>query len=550
MIAKVRRGGGFLGCLNYVFRTRKEDTGKYEYTVFKSVCQIEEAQGTNADCPVILKVYWHGAYCGTISDRGSMVRLKGFRSEKMAGFKAAEIAAQKGWKCASVTGNDNFVKYGFEYLLARGIEPKAKNKAQAKILDQVRRERAQTGRDQWKNILPPKSPAQAKPTAPLLVGGNMCGNGAKELSQEFGLSRRARPGTRKPVWHCSISLAPGENLQPEQWAKLADKFMQKMEFTKQYQYIAVQHFDKDLAHIHIVASRIGMNSNLWIGNWEAHKAHEITNILAAEFGLQQVEIKSKAIKSLTPGEIGKFRRTGDAPEKLQLQQIIATAMSDRPTIEEFLERLEIVGVTARPNIAQTGRMNGFSFGISGSTILFSGSKLGKKYTWMKLREVLNYEPDRDNQILNGCRNSGGARGNLQNARAKTIEKSDSTFGAKNESDQRGAVAGENHNHARPKTADEPIPNFVGKSPEERRNAETYTKKTYSPVQNTPASTRRAIRPNNQKNIPVKYRTILAEAKATEAEHQRKEQAISLHKLKGGDSYSTLKPLHLFNLRKK
>ena len=49
------------------------------------------------------------------------------------------------------------------------------------------------------------------------VGGNMAGNDPRELSREFSAVRQLRPEIGKPVWHCSLSLPPGERLSAEKW---------------------------------------------------------------------------------------------------------------------------------------------------------------------------------------------------------------------------------------------------------------------------------------------------------------------------------------------
>ena len=96
-------------------------------------------------------------------------------------------------------------------------------------------------------------------------------------------------------------------------------------------------------------------------------------------------------------EIEKTIRTGQAPTRLLLQQVIDEALIDNPDLHDFTERLFIAGVTVKPNIASTGRVNGLAFDLNGIT--FSGSKLGKKYSWNQLQEQIDYNPERDNSLL-------------------------------------------------------------------------------------------------------------------------------------------------------
>ncbi|WP_373870448.1 relaxase/mobilization nuclease domain-containing protein, partial [Aeromonas caviae] len=39
------------------------------------------------------------------------------------------------------------------------------------------------------------------------------GSDPRELSREFSAVRQLRPDIGKPVWHCSLSLPPGEQCQ-------------------------------------------------------------------------------------------------------------------------------------------------------------------------------------------------------------------------------------------------------------------------------------------------------------------------------------------------
>ena len=104
-----------------------------------------------------------------------------------------------------------------------------------------------------------------------IIGGTMTGQTARDLSTEFGLSRAARPGVAKPVWHTSLSLPPGDHLDSDKWAEVADDFMQGMGLAA-HQYVVIRHHDTDLDHIHIVASRIALDGDLYHGAFDAKRA--------------------------------------------------------------------------------------------------------------------------------------------------------------------------------------------------------------------------------------------------------------------------------------
>lgn len=128
---------------------------------------------------------------------------------------------------------------------------------------------------------------------------------------------------------------------------------------------------------------------------ELEKKHVLTITEGPGFNNDKIVMpdKSKPQKN----ELEKALRTGESPPRLLLQTVIDEALADRPSMGDFADRLDAAGVTVRPNIASTGRLNGLTFDLNNLT--FSGSKLGKKYSWKKLQKRIDYQPERDNPLL-------------------------------------------------------------------------------------------------------------------------------------------------------
>lgn len=103
--------------------------------------------------------------------------------------------------------------------------------------------------------------------------------------------------------------------------------------------------------------------------------------------------KSKPHKN----EIEKALRTGESPPRLILQAVIEDALTGRPSFRDFADRLDAAGVIVRPNIATTGLVNGLAFELDG--LAFSGSKLGKKFSWKQLQKSIDYKSERDNALM-------------------------------------------------------------------------------------------------------------------------------------------------------
>ncbi|MBE0471977.1 MAG: relaxase/mobilization nuclease domain-containing protein [Methyloprofundus sp.] len=236
---------------------------------------------------------------------------------------------------------------------------------------------------------------------PEIIGGTIAGLNARQLAAEFGMVRKLRPDAKRPVWHCSLSLPPGDYLSGEKWDAVVSDFMKEMGFSESTPYIAIRHRDTDKDHIHIVASRINLNGELWHGKWEARTAIEATQKLEKSHGLRLTAglDASTGKKSLKKGESEMALRTEEQPPKLKLQNIIDEALSNGElTAVQFAETLALSGVEIKANLASTGRLNGFSFAIDG--IAFKGSKLGKAYGWAGIKDRgVTYEQARDYKEL-------------------------------------------------------------------------------------------------------------------------------------------------------
>lgn len=231
---------------------------------------------------------------------------------------------------------------------------------------------------------------------PYVIGGNMTGSTAAELISEFEGTRLLRPNVTKPVWHNSLRLPKGETLSVRQWAAFADDYMTRMGFTDTHLHCYILHDDTDGQHIHILASRIDIaDGKLYLGKnenlistriiSELEKVHKLTQTTPAT-GSQRQEKRKPSRNELMMAE----RTTTPCP-KSTLQSLIDNVLTGRPDLLTFIDMLERKGVTCKPNIASTGKMNGFSFQYQG--IAFKASQLGKKYGWSSLQTLIDFSPE-------------------------------------------------------------------------------------------------------------------------------------------------------------
>ncbi|EEU9260343.1 relaxase/mobilization nuclease domain-containing protein [Escherichia coli] len=248
-------------------------------------------------------------------------------------------------------------------------------------------------------------PASHHKTPPSVIGGNMDGSNAGELIAEFNATKALRPDLAKPVWHNSLRLPKNEALTDAQWSEIADDYMSRMGFSETHLRAYVLHDDKDGQHIHIVASRIDSTSGkLYLGKNENLISTRIIQDLEKDYQLTRTKGTDALKPSTLPAKRKKSRseammekRTGELCPKTIIQNALEVFLADKPSTTEFVHQLAAQNIRAIPNIASTGRMNGFSFEYNG--IAFKVSQLGKGYSWSALQSRIDYQQERDNAFL-------------------------------------------------------------------------------------------------------------------------------------------------------
>ena len=249
-------------------------------------------------------------------------------------------------------------------------------------------------------------PASHHKKDPIVIGGNMDGSDAGELIAEFNATKALRPEVVKAVWHNSLRLPKNEALTDAQWSEIADDYMSRMGFSETHLRCYVLHDDAAGQHIHIIASRIELSSGkLYLGKNENLISTRIIEELEQDYQLTRTKgpKASPAAPSPKPklkksrNEMMIEKRTGELCPKAIIQNALNELLGSRQSIIGFVQQLLAQRIKAIPNIASTGKMNGFSFEYSG--ISFKSSQLGKAYSWPALKGKLDYQPERDNGFL-------------------------------------------------------------------------------------------------------------------------------------------------------
>lgn len=241
-------------------------------------------------------------------------------------------------------------------------------------------------------------PASHHKKDPIMIGGNMDGSDVGELIAEFNATKALRPEVIKAVWHNSLRLPKNEALTNSEWAIIADDYMKRMGFSETHLRCYVLHDDEAGQHIHIIASRIELISGkLYPGKNENLISTRIIQQLELDYSLTRTKgpgakastssLSSKPKRKKSRNEAMLEERTGEPCPKSIIQEALEELLVGKPSTTEFVQQLTAQNIMAVPNIASTGRMNGFSFEYAG--IAFKASQLGKGYSWAELQNKID-----------------------------------------------------------------------------------------------------------------------------------------------------------------
>jgi hypothetical protein len=266
-----------------------------------------------------------------------------------------------------------------------------------------------------------------------LIGGSVAGDSVKELVAEFMWSNDLNPGLKHPVWHMSLSLPHDEHLSDEQFSDLAtqyfagmvlladdhklvadrDRFRQRrdefvLDGLSEYQYLVARHSDQEHDHVHIVASRINLNTGNGVELWrDKTRNQKILRCLEVEYGLTPVQNSwDVGKKSATKGQSEKQATTGEVSIQSRLQELIEQAAIGQPAMPKLFERLMRQGVEVRHGWTRTGKSKGISYSLE--DVAFAGNQLGSRYSFPGLQKHLgvDYQADRDDERLRSLMENG------------------------------------------------------------------------------------------------------------------------------------------------
>ncbi|MGK7917825.1 MAG: relaxase/mobilization nuclease domain-containing protein, partial [Prochloraceae cyanobacterium] len=109
-----------------------------------------------------------------------------------------------------------------------------------------------------------------------------------QYAYQFNRVAAQRPEVKRPVYHVSLSLPPGENLSDEQWKQVAQRYLSERGF-ENCQYVLVRHNDRTHEHCHIVTSRVSLDGQVVDIAWDYYRSQEVIRPLEQAYNLTQVQ---------------------------------------------------------------------------------------------------------------------------------------------------------------------------------------------------------------------------------------------------------------------
>jgi len=193
-------------------------------------------------------------------------------------------------------------------------------------------------------------------SAYILDQHKLLGTSPKELDKRFNeLSDQSR--TRKKVFHVALSFSPEEKakMTDQNMATLGREYMNKMGYGKQ-PYIIYRHTDTKHPHIHILSSRVDIDTNKKINDsHEGRKSKRVTDEMERRYGLVISDKQQPNWKSISD----KDRAALQEQKKIDLENTplvkeVKRALKNAPHNAAALNRqLKQNGVDIR--VRQTGK---------------------------------------------------------------------------------------------------------------------------------------------------------------------------------------------------
>lgn len=177
----------------------------------------------------------------------------------------------------------------------------------------------------------------------ILIHRNMISETPKSLKSEFKMSQSLKPNVKKCVYHASLSLPENEHLSDQQWSQIGERYLKEMGFGKS-QFVIIRHTDTAHEHIHIVASRIGLDGKVVSDSYDYKRSEKVIRNLESDFGLTPVRSSRDTLrKAPKTRELRKAIEKHEPSVRMKLQEYVDFNLKSSLSASEFVNKLELLG---------------------------------------------------------------------------------------------------------------------------------------------------------------------------------------------------------------
>lgn len=241
---------------------------------------------------------------------------------------------------------------------------------------------------------------------PRAVFGTDIRRAVKEYDPDTG-RKHITGWTSENVWHCSLSLAPTDQLDDHgQWAHIAHQFMDSMGFTEASgrapaRWVAIHHGPGKGGqdHVHIAASMIREDGTKWAGRWsDWPDSQRACRQLEKQYGLQQVSGRELGIRERgdQPAERATAARLGlDQTIPRILGQRLRAAAGAARTEDEFVRNARRSGLVVKPVYERGGGVRSYQAGLHPDELQEYADRAGvaRVSRWASIRSATKLGPD-------------------------------------------------------------------------------------------------------------------------------------------------------------
>jgi len=246
----------------------------------------------------------------------------------------------------------------------------------------------------------------------ILLGGNMLGRTAVELTDEFRMLHALRPDLTRPVVHLIGSFAQSDRLTDAEMLEIATQFMVGHGYEDSLHTIW-RHLDGTTDHFHVITGQMDIDGKAINQSWERIRNKRLCRNLEREYGLEVVtnirkeEPKPPIPPPPSPESDGLDIELPSVTTVVSdfLSRAIKAALPTSKTFGDLAQALHLQGIAMVPQIHRENRqVYGMGFRVETGPLkgsFVSGSKVPGNFSPNKLvtKHGLAFDPDRDLPIL-------------------------------------------------------------------------------------------------------------------------------------------------------